>query len=80
MARVFVEIKLVGQKKMAWIKENKSPLPEHVDQIGQQFLVTNFERGFYAAYTTNEKMTTSLITFAYRLRQTALIMNNCSAN
>jgi putative phage-type endonuclease len=54
MARVFVEIKLVGQKKLAWIKENKSPLPEHVDQIGQQFLVSNFERGFYAAYTTNE--------------------------
>lgn len=56
-ARVFVEIKLVGRQKLDWIKDNKKPLPEHADQVFQQFLVSKYERGYYCAYTVDANYT-----------------------
>jgi putative phage-type endonuclease len=55
--RVFAEIKMVGKKKMEWLKANKVPLPEHFPQVQQQFLVTKYERGFYIAYCLNDDKT-----------------------
>lgn len=52
--RTFAEIKMVGAKKMAEIKELKAPIAEHVPQIQQQFLVSGYERGFYIAYSLTE--------------------------
>jgi putative phage-type endonuclease len=53
--RVFAEIKMVGKKKMEWLKTHRTPLPEHFPQIQQQFLVTKYERGFYIAYCLGDE-------------------------
>ncbi len=52
-SRTLVEIKMVGKDRLAWVRENRQPLPDHVAQIQQQFLVSQYERGFYVAYTVD---------------------------
>lgn len=55
--RVFTEIKMVGKKKLEWIRANKKPLDEHYPQCQQQHAVSKYERGFYIAYTLTEDKT-----------------------
>ncbi len=53
--RVFAEIKFVGEKKWQEIRREIEPTDEHYPQIQQQFIVTGYDRGFYIAYTLDEK-------------------------
>ncbi len=56
-ARAFLEIKMVGKKNMELLKASQAPPEHHAPQVAQQFLVSGYEKGYYAAYCLNEKKT-----------------------
>lgn len=56
-AKVFMEIKYVGQDRFDWVKENKKVLPDHQGQIDMQFIVSGYDDGYYTVYTLNKERT-----------------------
>lgn len=53
-AKIFVEIKYAGHKKVELVKKTKTLPPHHYAQMQHQFLVSGFDKASYVAYALSE--------------------------